>query len=81
MEGEALGPEHVQCPSVGELQVRNKGAGELVGENPHRSSGRVNRIGVFQKVDLERGKHLKYKQRKHIFKNLIAQKIKKENFF
>ena len=31
MEGEALGPEGVQCPRVGECQGRKTGAGEWMG--------------------------------------------------
>jgi hypothetical protein len=38
--GEALGPEGVQCPSVGECQGGNMGVGGWVREHPHRSRER-----------------------------------------
>jgi hypothetical protein len=40
---------------------RQEWVGEWVGEHPHRSRGRGEGIGGFQRRDLERGKHLKCK--------------------
>jgi hypothetical protein len=57
--GEALGPEGVQCPSVGECQGRKTGAGGWVGEHPHRGRRGGDGIGGFRRGDLEKGKHLK----------------------
>jgi hypothetical protein len=57
--GAALGPENVQCHSVGECQGRKWGVGGWVGEHPHR--GREDWIGGFQRGDMERGKHLNCK--------------------
>jgi hypothetical protein len=42
--GAVLGPEGLQCYSVGECQGRKVGVGGLVGEHPHRGMGR--RVGV-----------------------------------
>ena len=61
MGGEFLGSEGVQRPSVGEFQGGKKGVGKRLREHPHRSRGRVDRIGNFQRGDLEKGKHLKCK--------------------
>jgi hypothetical protein len=56
MGGEALDPVKVRCPSV----VGNARAGrfECGGEHPHRSKGRGNGIGGFQRGNQERVKHL-----------------------
>jgi hypothetical protein len=40
VRGEALGPEGLRCPSVGECQGRKAGVGEWVEEHPHRGRGR-----------------------------------------
>jgi hypothetical protein len=40
VRGEALEPETVQCPRVGECQGGRMGVGGLVGEHPHRGRGR-----------------------------------------
>jgi hypothetical protein len=37
--GEALGPEGVQCPSVGKCQSGKTGVGRWMGEHPHRGRG------------------------------------------
>jgi hypothetical protein len=39
MGGEALSPENVQCPSVGECQNRELGVGELVSMERGDSEG------------------------------------------
>jgi hypothetical protein len=39
--GVALGPEGVQCPSVGKCQGGKTRVGGWVGEHPHRGRGRV----------------------------------------
>ena len=39
MGGEALGPEGVQCPSVGEYQGGKMEVGWWVGQHPHRGRG------------------------------------------
>ena len=49
MGGESLGPGKAPCPSVGERQGGEVGVGGWVGEHPHRSSGREDGIGGFQK--------------------------------
>jgi hypothetical protein len=49
MEGEALGPETVQCPSVGKCQDVEAGVGRLL------SRGREGGIVVFQGGNQERG--------------------------
>jgi hypothetical protein len=36
MEGEALGPVKVLCPSIGECQVQEAGVGELVSRGGDR---------------------------------------------
>jgi hypothetical protein len=41
---EALGPEGVRCPNVGECQGRKSGVGEWVRLYPHRGRGRVDGI-------------------------------------
>ena len=61
MAGEALRPEGIPCPSVGECQRGKVGVGGWVGEHPHRSRGREDRIGGFLRVDLERGNILNCK--------------------
>jgi hypothetical protein len=58
LRGVALGPEGVQCPSVGECQGGKTGVGGW--EHPHRGRERFG-IGGFQRAFLERGKHLKCK--------------------
>ena len=40
MGGETLCPMKAQCPSVGECQGSEKGAGMLVGKHSHKSKGR-----------------------------------------
>ena len=45
--GEALGPEGVQCPSVGEYQGGKMEVGGWVGEHAHRGRGREDGIGGF----------------------------------
>jgi hypothetical protein len=45
MEGGAIGPVKVWSPSVGECLVREVRIGVWVGERPHRSRGREDRIG------------------------------------
>ena len=61
MGKEVLGPEGIQCPSVGEYEDRKMGMGGWVGKHPHRGRGRRDGIGDFCRRDLERGKYLKYK--------------------
>jgi hypothetical protein len=39
VEGEALRPEGVQCPSVGDCKGRKEGVGRWVEEYPHRGRG------------------------------------------
>jgi len=51
MEGVALSPEKARFPSVGKCQGRRW---EWVGEHPHRSRGRKDGIGVFQRGNQER---------------------------
>ena len=51
MEGAALGPEGVRCPSVGECQGWKAGVDGWVGEYPQRGSGRVDGIGSFGRGD------------------------------
>jgi hypothetical protein len=58
--GETLVSEGVQCPSVGECQSGRMGVGGW-GEHPHKGRERGDRIGSFQRGDLERGKRLKCK--------------------
>jgi hypothetical protein len=48
MGGEALGPEKAQCPSVGECQDREAGAGGLV------SRGKGDGMEGFQRGNQER---------------------------
>jgi hypothetical protein len=52
MGGEALGPEGIRCPSVGECLGGKTGVGGWVGgwvrEHPHR--GRVSRMGLGRPV-------------------------------
>jgi hypothetical protein len=63
-----LGPESVQCPSVGKYQGRRRGEGRWlggwvggwVGEVLHRQ-GMGDEIGTSQRRDLESGKHLNCK--------------------
>ena len=43
--GEDLGPEGVQCPSVGECQGRRTGVGGSVGAHPHRCRRRDDGMG------------------------------------
>jgi hypothetical protein len=57
---EALGPEGVQCPSIGECQCGRMGVGRGW-EHLQRIRGRDDEIGGFQRGDLERGKYLKCK--------------------
>ena len=59
----ALGPERVQCPSIGEFQGREVGVGVWGGggHNTLVSRGRVDGIGGFQRGDLEINFHLKCK--------------------
>jgi hypothetical protein len=45
--GEALRPECIQCPSVGECQGGRTGVGEWVKEHPHGGRGRGDGIGGF----------------------------------
>jgi hypothetical protein len=59
--GEALGPESAWCPRVGECHSRKTEVHGWVGEHPHRCRWTGDGIGVFQREDLERGKHLKCK--------------------
>ena len=40
MEGETLGPEVVQCLSVGKYQGGKMGVGGQVGEHPPRGTGK-----------------------------------------
>jgi hypothetical protein len=44
MGDEALGPVKAQCSSIGECQGREAGVGRWVGEHPHRSKRRGDRI-------------------------------------
>jgi hypothetical protein len=54
MGGEALGPGKVRCPSVGECQCGEGGAGGwVVVEHPHRSRGEGG-IEGFQRGNQER---------------------------
>jgi hypothetical protein len=53
--GEALGPVKARCPSVRECQGGEVGVGGWVGEHPHRSRGREDGIGGFQRGNLEKG--------------------------
>ena len=55
MGGAGLGPEGVQCPSLGECYGRKT----EWGGHPHRGRGGEDEIGGLQRGDLERGKHLK----------------------
>jgi hypothetical protein len=57
MGGEALGPEGVQCPRVGECQGGKIGMGGWVGLYPHRGRGKGEGEGKrgFQRGELERG--------------------------
>jgi hypothetical protein len=48
VEGEALGPESVQCPSVGECQDGKTRGGGRVGEHPPRGRRRGNGIEGLQ---------------------------------
>jgi hypothetical protein len=52
--GEAHGPVKVRCLSEGECQDREAGVGGWVGEYPHRSRGREDSIGGFQRGNLVR---------------------------
>jgi hypothetical protein len=52
--GEALGPEDVQCPRVGQCQGGKMGLNRWVGEHTHRGRGESNR--EFQKGRLGNGK-------------------------
>ena len=61
VRGEALGPENIGCPSVGECQGGKTGVGGWVGQHPHRGRGREDEIRCFQTEDLERGNDLKFK--------------------
>jgi hypothetical protein len=56
--GEALGPEGVQCPSVGECQGRRTGVG---GSTLIEAGGGEMGWRSFWRGDVERGKHLKCK--------------------
>jgi hypothetical protein len=47
MEGEVLGPVKARCPIIGECQDREEGVCGWVGEHPHRSRGKGERIGAF----------------------------------
>ena len=47
MGREALGPEKVQCPSVGKCQGREAGVGGWEGEYHYRSRGRGDGIEGF----------------------------------
>jgi hypothetical protein len=49
MRGEALGPVKARSPSVGECQDRDSGVGGWVGEHPHRSRVKGDRIGGFRR--------------------------------
>ena len=53
--GVALGPEGVQCPSVGECKGWKVGVGRWVVEHPHRGREKEDGIGGFWRGDLERG--------------------------
>jgi hypothetical protein len=46
MRGEALGPVKAGFSSVEECQGREVGVGRWVFENPHKSRGREDRMGV-----------------------------------
>jgi hypothetical protein len=48
MGGEALGPVKARYPTVGEFEWVESGVDGLVGEHPHRSSGRGSRMRGFQ---------------------------------
>lgn len=54
VRGGVLGPEGVQCPSVGECQGGKARVGEWVGEHPHRDGGEEMDWG-FRRGDLECG--------------------------
>jgi hypothetical protein len=47
MEGEALGPVKVRCPSVRECQDGEVGVGEWVGEHSSQKQGKRDGIGDF----------------------------------
>jgi hypothetical protein len=51
--GEALGPEGVRCPNVGECQGRKTGVGGW-GEHPPRDKGKGYGIEGFWRGDLSR---------------------------
>ena len=59
MGKEALGPEVVHCPSVGECQCGKMGVGGWV--STLIEAGEGGGIGGFRRGDPERGKHLKCK--------------------
>ena len=52
---EALSPVKALFPSVEECQGSEIGVGECVGEHPHRSLGRRDGIGGFQRGNQEKG--------------------------
>jgi hypothetical protein len=55
--GAALGPEGVQCPSVGEYQGRRTGVDGWVGEHPHKSRVREDGTGVSE-VETWKGENI-----------------------
>jgi hypothetical protein len=55
MGGEVLDPVKAQYPSIGECQDKEAGVGKWVGEHSHRSWGRGDGIGGFQRGNQERG--------------------------
>jgi hypothetical protein len=57
--GEALGSEGFQWPYAEECQGGKMGLSGWMGEYPNRCSGRREEVGIFQREDLERGKHFK----------------------
>jgi hypothetical protein len=73
MGGEILGPMKAQwMPQCRGIKGEEVGVGGWVEEHPHKSRGREHGIGGFQRGDLERGKHLKYKLKNIQFKKKRA---------
>jgi len=55
MEGEALGSVKAPCPNVEKCWDGEGRVGGWVGEHPHRSRGRRDRIGGLQRGNQEGG--------------------------